>query len=362
VGLSDQVKDRSARTKPRDEKARILLIAAMMLGITSLVYLTKQDKVNYQIFFRELYFVPIVLSGFWFGLRGALITSLSITGLYLPYTMINWRGFSASDIHKLMELLLYNGVALILGILKQRERAEQKRLREAENLAAMGKALSAVAHDMKTPLIAIGGFARLVKKHTGAENPYRDKLDIVVQETARMENMVKEMLDFSRPLALHPSDENVHRLVEESVAVVEHLARSRNVAIQIDSSPSLPAITIDAMRMKQVLINLVTNAVQASPEGNSISIRAAIQNSGLVIEVVDHGAGIPPEKKDEIFHPFVTTKKEGTGLGLSITRKIVEAHQGRIDVEETLGGGATFKVVMPQREHRPRKKEPELSE
>lgn len=79
----------------------------MLFGITSLVYLTKQDKPNYQIFFRELYFIPLVLSGFWFGLRGALATSLSITILYLPYTLINWRGFSASDIHKLMRTQLF---------------------------------------------------------------------------------------------------------------------------------------------------------------------------------------------------------------------------------------------------------------
>jgi len=224
----------------KGKQTRILLIIGMLFGITCLIYLTKQDRVNYQIFFRELYFIPIMFSGFWFGLRGAVMTSLSITILYLPYTIINWRHLSASDLHRLMELILYNGVAVILGMLKQREREEQERLREAESLAAMGKALSAVAHDMKAPLIAIGGFARLVQRHVESKNPYRDKLDIIIRETARMENMVNEMLDFSRPLTLHPSDQNFHFLIEETVAVIEGLARERNVTVRNDSPPCDP--------------------------------------------------------------------------------------------------------------------------
>jgi signal transduction histidine kinase len=287
-----------------------------------------------------------MFSGFWFGLRGALMTSLSITILYLPYTIINWRDLSASDLHRLMELILYNGVAVILGVLKQRERKEQGRLREAESLAAMGKALSAVAHDMKAPLIAIGGFARLVQKHVESKNPYRDKLDIIIRETGRMENMMNEMLDFSRPLTLHPTDQNVHSLIEETVAVIEGFAKERNVAVRNDSPPHLPAISLDAIRIKQLLINLVTNAVQASPEGGKVMVRCNIQRGEMVIDVVDQGPGIPVDKRDEIFRPFVSTKKEGTGLGLAIVKKIVDAHRGRIEVWDTPHGGTTFRVIL----------------
>jgi len=235
----------------------------------------------------------------------------------------------------------------MLGMLKQREWAEQQRLREAERLAAMGKALSAVAHDMKTPLVAIGGFANLVRRHMEATNPYRNKLDIVISETARMEIMVKEMLDFSRPLDVHRSEENVHRLVEESVAVVQEISKARNVTIRNDAPPSLPAVPLDGMRIKQALINLITNAVQASPDGESVNINCGIGKGEMVIDVVDHGPGIPKDRRDEIFAPFVTTKKDGTGLGLSIVKKIIEAHGGRIEVMDSGGKGATFRVFLP---------------
>jgi two-component system sensor histidine kinase HydH len=275
------------------------------------------------------------------------MTSLSITILYLPYTIINWRDLSASDLHRLTELILYNGVAVILGVLKRREQKEQERLREAESLSAMGRALSAVAHDMKAPLIAIGGFARLVQKHVESKNPYRDKLDIVIRETARMESMVNEMLDFSRPLTLHPADQNAHSLIEETVAVIEGLARERNVTVRNDSPPRPPAISIDTVRIKQLLINLVTNAVQASPEGGMVIVRCNIRGGELVIDVADQGSGIPVDKRDEIFTPFVSPKKDGTGLGLAIVKKIVDAHQGRIEVQDTPHGGTTFRVILP---------------
>jgi signal transduction histidine kinase len=110
-----------------------------------------------------------------------------------------------------------------------------------------------------------------VQKHVESQNPYRDKLDIIIRETVRMENMMNEMLDFSRPLTLHPADQNVHSLIEETLAVIEGRAKERNVAVRNDSPPSLPAVSLDAVRIKQLLINLLTNIVQASPEGNGYS-------------------------------------------------------------------------------------------
>lgn len=201
--------------------------------------------------------------------------------------------------------------------------------------------------DMKTPLVAIGGFALLVQRHLEAGDPYRDKLDIVVRETARLEKLVKEMLDFSRPLVLNLSEETVHLLIEESIALVEELARGKNVTVRNASSPSIPAVPIDGMRMKQVLINLITNAIQASPEGEIVKVACGINEGEMVIDVIDHGHGIPRDKMDEIFSPFVTTKKDGTGLGLSIVKKIVETHKGHMAVLDGSERGTILRVVFP---------------
>ena len=248
--------------------------------------------------------------------------------------------YDASDLRELT--LLLDGMWKLI----QRERAE-KALRESESLAALGKALSGLAHDMKTPLVAIGGFTRLVQKHMREDTASRKKLDIVIQETERLESMVREMLDFSRPLQLHRSPEDIHRLMQESLRLIKTMARKRRISLS-NQAPHIPfSAFIDPLRMKQVLINLATNAVQASPEGGTVVVRSYLEKSSLIIDVVDRGCGIPPELREEIFSPFFTTKKGGTGLGLAIVRKIVEAHQGYLQILDNPEGGLTFRVVIP---------------
>jgi len=229
----------------------------------------------------------------------------------------------------------------------QRQRTEQS-LRQAESLAAMGRALSSVAHDMRTPLVAIGGFTRIAHRHMEDDHPDREKLEIVIKETGRLENMVKDMLDFSKPLELDRSAEDVNQVIQESIAVVERAAQDMGVSLQIELARDLPSFSLDVMRMKQVIINLVLNAVQASSQGEFVRVATHRSGNRLIIDVRDHGCGIPVEKRDEIFLPFISTKKEGTGLGLPIVKKIVEAHQGHVEILDETEKGVTFRVVIPQ--------------
>lgn len=247
--------------------------------------------------------------------------------------------YDSSDVRQIT--LFLDGVWKLV----ERRRAEMA-LRETERLAAIGKALSSVAHDIKTPLIAIGGFTRLVQNHLEAGHPDREKLGIVIRETHRMECMVKDMLDFSKPLQLERSPEDIHQFLAESMMVVERLAEERGVSIEICSGTSLTAL-VDGMRLRQVIVNLVMNAVHASPQGEVVTVNSYCDGKELVIDVVDHGPGIPPGKRDEVFAPFYTTKKEGTGLGLAIVRKIVDAHGGRIRILDNPDKGVTFRVEVP---------------
>jgi signal transduction histidine kinase len=329
--------------------ARAGLVALLVASISALHYYTAQSEHYQHLFYQELYFLPLILAGFWFSMRGALITTLAITLCYFPFIVIHWTGFSPDDFNRLLGIMLYNVIGAVLGILRKREKSEQDRRCEIESLAAMGQAVSGLAHDMKTPLIAIGGFSRLVqKRHKEGDESY-EKLGIVIKETQRLENMVKEMLDFARPLELHRSVENIGQLLSESLEVVESAASEYNVKAEIKMSKPLPDVSLDAMRMKQVLINLVMNGVQASPEGGTVRIHASEKGKRLIIDVSDNGCGVPVDRKKEIFSPFFTTKKDGTGLGLPIAKKIVEAHSGRIVVLNNPGKGLTFRIVMPMR-------------
>jgi hypothetical protein len=228
----------------------------------------------------------------------------------------------------------------------QRQRSE-KALREAETLAAMGRALSAVAHDIKTPLVAIGGFTKHVQRSLEEGSPERGKLDIVLKETGRLESMLKDILFFSRPLQLETAPEDINLVLEESISIVQPIARKKQVSILKRWLQSDYFVLMDSKRFKQAMINLLTNAVEASPEGQEVVVFCRQRGTEVVLDIIDCGHGVPHENKAELFLPFFTTKKSGTGLGLSITKKIIESHGGRIEVLDHYPRGAIFRIRAP---------------
>jgi len=328
-------------------KSRVLIIVFLVVSISVLHYYTEISRHKYHVLYQGLFFLPVMLAAFWFGLRGGFSTSVAISVILTPFTVIHWQAFSSSDFNEIMEIVLYNAVGGILGILRDREQVHQQRLREAESLAAMGRALSSLAHDLKTPLIAIGGFTLWVKRRIEPNNPCHEKLDIVVKETTRLESMVKDMLDFARPLELRLADERIDRLVQESLAVAETVAKGRQVRIESQFLGEITPVPLDGMRIKQVLINLVVNAVHASPEAEMVMVVCHQEQRRIIVDVRDLGDGIPKDQRDLVFAPFFTTKKEGTGLGLAIVKKIAEAHDGSLDILDNPDRGVTFRLILP---------------
>jgi signal transduction histidine kinase len=327
-------------------QTQIALIVILVAGITLLHYLTDRSRYHYHIFYGELYLLPIFLAGLWLGLRGALATSLGITACYLPFVYWHWYGFSPNDFDRLLSIALYNFIAAFIGVLKDRETIAQERLLKDECLAAMGKSLAAVAHDMKTPLVAIGVLAQRLQKKFKNDDPDREKSDIIVRETARLEKMMHNMLDFSRPLALKLSQGYLNEIVKRSLNIVAETAQKKKVTIESLLFPDLPAVAFDAMRMEQVIVNLALNAVQASPEGQKVTIRTSMVGKNIVIDVADYGSGISLDHRAKAFDPFFTTKKEGTGLGLAIVKKIVEAHKGSLEISDNAPKGTIFRVML----------------
>lgn len=336
--------------------ARILLISFLIAAVSFAYYFTFAENVHnpeyayYRTLFRDLYFLPLILAGLWFGLRGAISTSLAITAIYAPFLLMSWHGLAPADFRRVLELLVFNCVSAVLGALSDREKAREKALRESENLASIGRAVSALAHDMRTPLIAIGGFTRLAQERLSGEDDIRKKLDLVIGATDRLEVMVKDMLDFSRPLRLDFARKDINALVQQTLLLLEKPAKGRKLTIETDLGAGLPPLEFDSIRMEQVLINLVSNAIEASPEGGSVLVNTRRMGHDAFVEIMDSGPGIPPENREKIFTPFFTTKSRGTGLGLAIVLKIVEAHHGRVEVMEKPGCGSVFRIVLPIRE------------
>ncbi len=325
---------------------KIGLIGGILAGISLFHYLTAPYEVEHHAVHRRLYYLPLVLGSFWFGIKGAAIVSLSTIAIYLPFELLRWRG----DFHNfdtLLEAGLFVFIALTLGYLSEKEKKEHAARIEAEKLAAIGKAVSEIAHDMKSPLVAIGGFANQVFRKLSGDESSQKKLQVVLKETKKLEEMVKDMLEFGRPLELRRSRASLNDLTTETLEAAKPIAAKAGIELNTDLDKSLPLLDLDVSKMEKVLMNLVVNAIEASQPDKEVLVRTRSSKLQVFLEIEDHGHGIPEEDRDNVFQPFFSRKKGGTGLGLANVKKIVEAHGGKITFHPNKDQGTTFVISLP---------------
>lgn len=226
-------------------------------------------------------------------------------------------------------------------------------LRDARQLAALGQFAAAIAHDIRTPLTSISLNVQILRRKLQLSDDDREHLEIALEELARLDRSVAEILDFAKPVKLASEPIDVDDLIETTRRNLVPILFERGVAVRVEpgAADTGDALTVqgDAQRLRQALTNLVDNAANASPPGAEITLRAAVTaDHHVAIEVCDHGCGIAPDALTRIFEPFFTTRPDGTGLGLAIVHKVVRAHGGDIKVRSTLGAGSTFTITLPQ--------------
>ncbi|HEV8310374.1 MAG TPA: ATP-binding protein [Methylomirabilota bacterium] len=230
----------------------------------------------------------------------------------------------------------------------------QRRLSHAERVALSGRIMAEVAHEVGTPLHSVAGHLELLRKDLSPEllaNDAGRRLEIIEAQVARVIEIIARLLDLTRrsPGELAPVDLN--RLVRDGAELIRPGLAAAGVALEVDTDPALPTVQGYQNELLQVVLNLLTNALDASPPAGRVAVttRAWPQRGEAEIEVRDTGRGIPAAHRKQIFEPFFSTKEsgQGTGLGLFISAQIVREHRGRIDVESEEGGGSTFRVVLP---------------
>jgi signal transduction histidine kinase len=238
-----------------------------------------------------------------------------------------------------------------IGALKDAE----SRLVQAAKLAAVGEMSAGVAHELNNPLTTVVGFTELVMDELPDDSPHKKDLDLALREARRARTVVRRLLDFSRQSETVRVRTDMNEVVTDVLALMRHLMMTSNVNIVMNFQRDLPWISVDRNQMKQVMLNLFHNALNAMPkEGGEITITTRLikqYDSGwLTISINDTGQGIPQENLNRIFEPFFTTRSGtgGTGLGLSVTYGIVTEHGGKIEVESQVGGGSTFTVWLPE--------------
>lgn len=353
---------------------RIVFLALFITGITLVHYLTPLHHPALHDIFQRLYYIPIILAAFWYGLRGGLSISILVSLLYIPHVVFQWGGHMSLELEKYLEIVLYNIVGMITGFLSEQEEARreeleqtargleesykklqsqadliiriEEQLRKAERLSALGEMSAVLAHEIRNPLGSIKGTAEILKDDFPSGAPKHEFLEILVQEADRLNRVVEDFLHFAKPL---PVEMGVCDLGEELRSVVTQLsgeAAARGVRLELENVP-IPRLRGDRERLRQVFLNILLNSLQATPRGGAITITPAGADGWVDISFADTGEGIDADELKRIFEPFFTTKGDGTGLGLAIAQKIIETHGGSISVVSEKGNGTRFLVRLP---------------
>jgi signal transduction histidine kinase len=229
----------------------------------------------------------------------------------------------------------------------------ERRLIQAEKLAAVGEMAAGIAHELNNPLTTVTGFTELVLDDLPEDAEGRPDLELVLREAKRARDVVRRLLDFSRRSESERTRVDLNELLDDVLSLTNHLMHTSGVQLEVSLSKNLPWVSVDRNQMKQVFLNLFHNALQAMPTGGQLFVRTGARQRGgrkwVIASIRDTGAGIRPENKERIFEPFFTTKsgQGGTGLGLSVTYGIVTDHGGEIDVESEVGRGTNFTVWLP---------------
>jgi len=248
--------------------------------------------------------------------------------------------FSASNV---------NGELYFTGIVKDltETKALHDRIIRSERLAALGQFVAEITHEIKNPLIMIGGFARqLIQKIQ--DEKILTKLNIIVSEVSRLEELINELRTFYLPKNLTKEKIDIQGLLQEVYSLVKADCEKKKIRARLKTTKKPLIIQGDRDKLKQVFLNLVKNAIEAMENGGDMTVQTALSGDLVEISIADDGGGIPEGDREKIFSPFFTTKRDGTGLGLSISKSIIEEHEGSsLTLKSDRGRGTIFKVTMP---------------
>ncbi len=317
------------------------------------------------------FYLLTALHAFYYGYRSGMVVAAVCTVIYL---LAGLRVSAIEPIDFLLRISFLFLIALPIGLLsvilrKDNEKIEslnrdltesletlkhlQGKLLEAEKLSALGRLSANVAHEIRNPLTAIGGFAKRLEKRLPEKTAEKEHAKIIVHEVARLERILQDTLTFSREAKFHLRHADMNDLLFWTEAKFAELCREKNLLLTVRPAPGLPSCIVDEDQIRQALDNLVTNAIDAMTDGGTLTLATRTEcESGthyVVMDVADTGPGVSPDSVKKIFEPFYSTKVigHGTGLGLSICKKIMEEHRGSIRVSAAPGGGAMFSLYIP---------------
>lgn len=311
--------------------------------------------------YAEIFAIPIVWSAACDGWRGGSIAAAALSAFlfFLP----GYDGLPDRVVHA---LFLF-AIGVIAGFLFDRERRsrkyDQQRIEEmsavqdklhtafegmkrTERLSALGQLSAGLAHEIRNPLASIAGATAILQRNHQLEPREAKCLDIIAMECRRLDELLTNFLNFARPRPPHFRVVDLNSILDIVVTLAAHRIRDKQVFLEKNTQQKLPAVECDPEQLEQVLLNLMINAIEASPPGETVTLRVEPMEKEVAIRVVDRGHGVAPIHVDRLFDPFFTTKEEGTGLGLPVAHQIVAQMGGTLLAESNPEKGMTFSVIL----------------
>lgn len=323
--------------------------------------------------FQWLYYLPVVYAATSFGLWGGVgAAALGALG-YIPHCLEAAEhnpDFVPVQFAEIAVLFLVSAVTGMLADREHKQRGELQKatdelqrlnhelqasfehLKRADRLAAIGQLSASLAHEIRNPLASIRGALDVLHQHETSDDLRREFRGIIQKECTRLEQLLANLLDFARRRPPEYREMDVSQQLASTVVLLAHVASKNRIRLRQDVPPDLPSVECDSEQIRQVIVNLTLNAIQAMPEGGEIVLSARFEVSQVLIQVRDQGHGIAAEHLDKIFEPLFTTKQNGTGLGLAVAHQIVMQHEGTLSARRNEDKGMTFSLLLPLRPRR----------
>jgi two-component system sensor histidine kinase HydH len=375
IGIFQLLENQFIRLTGKPGPAMVVLIKIVLA--TVLINHTG-DQVAINSGYYPIYYLPVMTAAMYFGPVGTLLWTLTASVAYSSYLYqanLHFTITTNSMSELLMRVLFFFFVAMTVNRFVMQYRAQvrqyqvlsetlseanrslklaQEEAQRAERLAALGQLSAGLAHEIRNPLGVIKGSAEILVQKLDNANPLAKELaGYIYTEVNRVSALVSRFLDFARPSQLDLRASDLAVVVDRCLKTVSEHGACKKVNVQRDFASGLPKVMLDQDLCDQVFTNLFMNACEAMGEqGGDLRVKlhssgAKALEAGVVVEIEDSGPGVPPELKEQIFNPFVTTKKSGVGLGLAIVSKIVDAHGGSLKLVSDPGHGARFRVEFP---------------
>lgn len=347
-------------------KAAAIALMIVLLALTT--WFTSPRAVALHNVLHHLNFLPFMMAGMLFGWRGAVKAFVFGILMQSPIIARHWSHWPMDAQDQLLELTIFGSAGIIAGLLADRERVQRlkvestkrelegvytelrenvEKMKRTERLSAAGQLAASLAHEIRNPLASISGAAGILKRGNASSENKQECLGILEKESQRLNKLLTNFLDFARPRLPRFQKVDAISLVKSVTVLAKHAAIRQQVEIVDELPEILPFVNCDGEQMKQVLLNIVLNAIQASSGGGRVAVRASKAETTLCIDVVDEGGGMSPQDLDRMFEPFFTTKESGTGLGLAVAANIVEQHGGTLRAVNNAGRGMTFRLELP---------------